>query len=163
MAGQNHCTPPCMVAGYTLPRGICMALVAKVGSRGPRRGSWRGRGTPPWIMAGYARALLSRPNGHLSLISLPHSARGSFFLSLSHTRAPLFSGAPSRRPSPPLPRLGVPLRCVFPTLSFSTVVFPATPRLEKVNFLQPLRFHSLNNINCLFLICLVSLLLRYFV
>jgi len=84
MAGQIHCTPPCMVAGYTLPRGRCMAPMADVGWRGPRRGSWWGRGTLPWIMAGYAHALLSRPSAHLcSFLSLSHPEGLSFSPSLT--------------------------------------------------------------------------------
>ena len=51
LAGQIHRTPPCMVAGLTLPRGAAWPR----GRRGPRHDRWRVTATPPWIMAGHVR------------------------------------------------------------------------------------------------------------
>jgi len=74
MAGQIHWTPPCMVAGHTLPRQLCMAPVDDVWCPlppGPRRGSWRGRGTPPRVMAGHTRPAKTAAPPSLSLSSPP--------------------------------------------------------------------------------------------
>ena len=100
--------------GVGLPRGSRLAGLANVdpavdhgGVGGPHRGSWRGMPAP------------FKTSREPTLRS---------FLSLSHTRAPLFSSVPPRRRSPPFSLPGAPPRCGRPF----AVVFLATPRLKKV-------------------------------
>jgi len=152
MHGGAKAQDPAMHGGgVVLPRGChlpdCADMdLAMIHGRlgGPRRGSWRGMPAPV-KMSSFAH--------HGSFLSLSH--RGPLFLSLSHTRAPLFSSDPPRRPSPPLPLLGAPPRCDRPL----PVLVPATPRLKKVNFLFTLRFYILIKFICLVIVCLVNFLL----
>ena len=105
MAGQNHCTPPCMVAGlkcHVAPGWAGPADVDPATDHGglqPRRASWRGAPAPYLV----GRTVIS---SHLSPSLTPSV---SLSLPLSHPSSALLrcpsassftSIAPPRRPSP---------------------------------------------------------------
>ena len=104
MAGQNHCTPPCMVAG--LKRHVAATCEAMLTWTPPR--SMAGLGTPPWIMAGLASpprimaglGLTKRPAPPLQSTrrALPFPAAAASHRRRAATAAP--ASACSPRPAP---------------------------------------------------------------
>ena len=129
MAGQKHCTPPCMVAGskrHVAPGRAGPADVDPAtghgGLRGPRHPSWR-VATPPRIMAGCTLSVI-RPRPAVSNAPSPTPRRAR----TRRRRAPrpraraATAPAPAPRPQPrsrrrgahPAPRPRAPPRATPP-------------------------------------------------